>query len=580
MLTLGISTIWLFGTMALLGIAFNIIAVALIPLIMGLGVDYSVHLFHNYRVELEKHRTPGEAIKRSVKEVGTAMFLAMITTVIAFMSFLSASIPPIRSFGILLALGVTYTFLTAITFLAAARYILDRRKYVPIKRKKRVFSVRNIMGKTSELVLCHQKKILIIMIFISLVMATGAIRIERGFDMKHFIPEDNPAIQLFEKIAEEFPYSSQDQEYILIEGNIATVEVLKGIAKTHENLEDDLYVSRNIDGSTKATSIYTVIQQTIRNNQSLVTAFNIDETSGIPRTDSDVYELFEYLYAGSDFDMGEIASDQFDVGEFGGMEIKSVLYQDNSRYESTVIRVYIDSSFMGKEGNINDDLEILKKELDADIETYGDSTAAATGNFIIQLTITSSLTTSQILSTGISLILAAIVLIIVYRSPTLGLIVMIPVGISILWILGIMYYSGYILNVMTVTVTSITIGIGIDYAIHATERFRLVADKTGDITKAMCETISHTGGALLIAALTTALGFGILVFAPIPPQQQFGMIIAITIVFAFLTSVLMLPLVLVRWAKWRKKRKGYIISPRSAEDEVDNDKYCDSIGKQ
>ena len=155
---------------------------------------------------------------------------------------------------------------------------------------------------------------------------------------------------------------------------------------------------------------------------------------------------------------------------------------------------------------------------------------------------------------------------ITYRNPTLGLITMIPVGISMVWILGTMYYLGYILDIMTITVTTITIGIGIDYAIHATERFRLVADKTGDIEKAVCETISHTGGALLIACLTTALAFGILVLAPIPPQQRFGIILAMTITYAFLTSVLFLPLFLAKWAKWRKKRKGFIISPGPARD--------------
>ena len=149
-----------------------------------------------------------------------------------------------------------------------------------------------------------------------------------------------------------------------------------------------------------------------------------------------------------------------------------------------------------------------------------------------------------------------------------------------IWILGTIYFFGYILDVMTITVTSITIGIGIDYAIHATQRFRLVADKTGDIARAVAETISHTGGALLIAALTTSLVFGILVLAPIPPQQRFGLILAITITYSFLTSVLFLPLFLARWAKWRKKRKGYIISPGPAsEDEENSDEYTRVICK-
>lgn len=566
MLALIVSTIWLLGTMILLGIAFNVIAVALIPLILGLGVDYSVHLFHNYRTELESGRSPAEAIKRSVKDIGTAMFLAWLTTFIAFMSFLSSSIPPIRHFGILLALGVSYTFITAITLLASFRYILDRRKTPKIKRKTELFSIKNIMGKTASTVLRHQKKILLIVIFISIVFASGAIQLERGFDMDQFVPPDNPALELFDEIAENFPYSSEYQEYILIEGNVASVEVLKGIAKTHKNIDDDTYVSRNTDGSIKVTSIYSVIQRTIKNNRSLIARFNIDEETNIPKTDEDLRALYDYLYEGAYLNVGSIETGEFDIGNLGRMEVGTVLFKNNSRFEATVIRIYIDASFQLEGGNINEALETLKEEFNEDIEDYGDSTAIATGASIIQLTITKSLTWSQIVSTGVSLILAVLVLILAYRNPMLGIITIIPVGITIVWILGTMYYFGYILDVMTITVTSITIGIGIDYAIHATERFRLVADKTGDINKALCETISHTGGALLIAALTTSLGFGVLILAPIPPQQRFGIIIAITIAYSFLISVLALPLFLARWAKWRKKRRGFIISPGPPEE--------------
>ena len=74
---------------------------------------------------------------------------------------------------------------------------------------------------------------------------------------------------------------------------------------------------------------------------------------------------------------------------------------------------------------------------------------------------------------------------------------------------------------MTIMVTSLTIGIGIDYSIHATQRFRLTADRTGDVEKAVCKTVGHTGGALFIAAITTVSGFGLLILAPMPPEQQF-----------------------------------------------------------
>ena len=244
------------------------------------------------------------------------------------------------------------------------------------------------------------------------------------------------------------------------------------------------------------------------------------------------------------------------------MQTKTFLYKENNKYKATNIQIYIDPSISLDENmDLNKNIKILKNELNQDMEDYGDVKAIATGSLLITYSITNSLTQSQIISTMLSSFLAVVVLAVAYKNPLLGLIAIIPVGVSIIWILGIMHFIGYTLNVLTITVTSLTIGIGIDYAIHATERFRLIADRTGDVNKAVLETISHTGAALLIAAATTAAGFGILVFAPIPPRVQFGVITVLTIIYAFTTSMLLLPLILVKWGKWRKKRRGYIISP-------------------
>ena len=231
-----------------------------------------------------------------------------------------------------------------------------------------------------------------------------------------------------------------------------------------------------------------------------------------------------------------------------------------------MIRVYTDiSSYGAGEEDTNNGMELLYNELKEDKTSYGDAKAIVTGQTILMYTITSSLTDSQIISTAVSVILAAIILILAYRKPLLGLIAMLPVAISVIWIIGTMYFIGYSLNVMTVMVTSLTIGLGITYAIHALERFKLTADKTGDVMKAVSETVGHTGGSLLIAAITTIAGFGMLVLAPMPPEQQFGIITAMTILYSFLTSIFILPPVVMFWGKWRKRRKGYIISPKKPE---------------
>ncbi|RLF42431.1 MAG: hypothetical protein DRN12_00175 [Thermoplasmata archaeon] len=546
---LSISIIWLFGTMVLLGIKFNAMAVALIPLIMGLGVDYSIHLFHNYRTELKKGKTPREAIVSSIRDIGMAMLLATITTIIAFLSFLTATIPTIQDFGILCAIGIFYTFIVTVTLQAAVRYILDRKKKIKVNNLKR-FSLDKTMRGLSDIICRHPKTLLSISILVTIFMAIGATGLQTSFSMEEFLPSGSSVMKTMEDINDEFPFSSQNQEYILIEGDIARVEVLKKIAEFQDNTMDDRFVSKTPDGSTKITSILTLIRKAIQDNNSLTKLFNID-SSGIPGDDGDVKQLYDYLLASS---------------EYSG-DVKSVLHKNGSSYDATVIRVYTTVSSSKSDSNESGkELEVLYNELLEDIPPFEDCRVSLTGKDILVYTITSSLTRNQIISTAFSVIVAAIVLMIAYKNPILGLIAMIPVSVSVVWILGSMYLIGYSLNVMTVMVTSLTIGLGITYAIHAVERFRLTADRTGDVLKAVDETVGHTGGSILISAVTTIAGFAILILAPIPPEQQFGIITAMTILYSLIASILILPPVVLFWGRWRKNRLGYIISPEKPEE--------------
>jgi len=545
--SLGISIIWLFGTMVLLGLNFNMMMVAIVPLLMGLGVDYSVHLFHNYKSELKNGKKPGLAIIASIQDIGMAIFLATLTTVIAFLSFLTAGIPPLRDFGVLCALGIIYTLITALTFQTAVRFILDRKKTKGlISNSNNKLSLDRYMEKFSKIILKQRKIIFVITIFITVIMLIGIPQVETTFDMNDFLPEGNEAMEIFIDIEEFFSSASESQEYILIEGNVASVETLEGISSTYENLKDDEFVTMTSSGDPKEKSILSIVRTAIRDNSSLSAAFNID-SNGIPKDDVDVVEIYDYLYDHDKY----------------MMDVRGVLHQEGNTYDATVIRIYTSGSYSdGNSGKSSKQSEILYESLNDDMVSYGEADAIVTGSSSSIYTIMGSMTESQLLSTLISVLLAALILMIVFRNLLLGLITILPVGISIIWIVGSIYFIGYSFNIMTVMVTSLNIGIGIAFGIHVTQRFRLTADRTGDVRKAVSKTIEHTGGALFIAALTTAAGFGMLILAPLPPEQQFGIITAMTIIYSYITSIFVLPPVLMKWGQGRKKRKGFIISPR------------------
>lgn len=540
---LTLSIIWVFGMMVLLGINFSMMYVALVPLILGLGVDYSVHMFHNYRSELSDGKTVPQAIKLSIKEIGTALFLATITTVIAFLSFLTASIKPIQDLGLLSALGIIFTFIITLTFLQAIRYVIDRR-WMPKKPKNSKKSLENWLQKLSTALIHHSKTVIVIATVFSAVMGVAALQVDTSFDMANMLPEDNPTIEIFDEIGQTFPSSGTDQEYILIEGDVANPDTIAGIQKTVQNIHGNDYVAVNPTGEPKIVSVISVINDAVQRNESLRSSFDLNQNN-IPSTDQQVEDLFSYL----------LTHNQYKE------DMQSVLHKNGNSFDATVIRVYTNGESPTEEkADASGKGQRLYNQLTDDISNLDEVKVTVTGSETLMFVTAQSLTESQISSTMICIILAAIVLLIVFKNPVLSLLTLIPVLLSISWILGTMFFIGLDLNIMTVMITSITIGLGVTYAIHAVQRFRLIADTTGDIEKAVSSTVSHTGGALLASAATTVAGFGILMLAPITPQQQFGLISSITIVYSLVTTILILPPLLKLWAEWRKKRKGFIIT--------------------
>jgi len=132
-----------------------------------------------------------------------------------------------------------------------------------------------------------------------------------------------------------------------------------------------------------------------------------------------------------------------------------------------------------------------------------------------------------------------------YRSWSHGALILAPVVISLTWLLGTMALLDIPFNSETAVITSLAIGLGVDYSIHAGERFMEEREHRETLDAAVQSTITGTGGALLASAATTAAGFGVLALALSPPLQRFGIVTASAILSAFLAVVTILPGLLV-----------------------------------
>tara|TARA_Y100000758_G_scaffold223946_1_gene161798 strand:- start:215 stop:874 length:660 start_codon:yes stop_codon:yes gene_type:complete len=183
-----------------------------------------------------------------------------------------------------------------------------------------------------------------------------------------------------------------------------------------------------------------------------------------------------------------------------------------------------------------DDFSVLNG-VDAKVHVTGDSVSLEA--------VLDGLTESQLQSTLISLAVCFTVLLALTRRIGPAFLIVLPVGIAATWVVGAMAILNLNWNVMTVMVTALTIGLGIDYSIHVWRRFEAMKAREGDVWSGLKEMYASTGVALLLSAGTTICGFSILLLSQMPVIQDFGMVTAITVFFSLVLALVLLPVFLV-----------------------------------
>ena len=188
---------------------------------------------------------------------------------------------------------------------------------------------------------------------------------------------------------------------------------------------------------------------------------------------------------------------------------------------------------------------------------------------VVGLEVVSLMTESQTTSIATTILAAPIILCIFLwiteGRPALGFIAVGPIVMVLLWVLGTMALVGIPYNVITALITALSIGIGVDYTIHIIHRYEEEFAHTRDPEAAARRPLATTGSALLGSALTTALGFGVLMFSSLTPFQQFGIITAITISYALIAAVIVVPPSMILWAAYQNHRLRSVVARAEGE---------------
>jgi len=559
MLTIVLAIVWMQGAGGLLqrlGVLGELTEVAqIVPiLLIGLGVDYGIHLTSRYRDEVGAGASVDGGATRAIGTVGVALVLATVTTAIGFLTNIVNPIPALADFGILASLGIVASFILMLTFVPALRVLLDRRAEVggrlPTDGMGATSSrlLPRLIGRTSVLAERAPVPTLLVMAVLGGFGWYGLSNISTEFSFTDFLPEDAPFAVTLQIIEEEFSGGFGETTQVLIEGDaLSSPAGFNALAAAVDAMADtpDVLVIDTPMGP----------RAQVRSPISIVQGLFVPGPDGLP---ADPAAAQAALAAGFDPSSGRIADDGDvlavleAVTTSRGAELATVLAQRDGRPTAALLEI-------GTQAGESEALPLRDALLDDLTPVTGAGLAViVTSQYVITGTITDALVDSQVSSLLITIVVATLVLMLSFgienRRPFLGVVTMIPVTLVVLWTFGLMYLSGIPFGPVTATLTGLAVGIGVPYTIHMARRFEEDRNRYSDLNEAIRATMTNTGGALAGSALTTAAGFGILVTSTLTPFRQLGQVVAYAILLSLIGAVLVLPSLLVLWERWHRKR--------------------------
>ena len=541
--------IWTYGFLNLAGARFTALEVAVAPLVLGLGIDYSIHLQRRYNSFRSEVSEASSAWLGACAKLSTPLGLAVITTVSAFLANIISPLPPLETFGIALAVGVISAFVNATVVVGALHVVLDSSSNDVVNEPIRM---PKLASKVVELQRSQQAIVLIMALIITGAAIVGAMGLETEFDLSDFLDEDMEIMEVRNQLETEYESAGWKVVYVLMEPSSGKESIsddkslLTEMRGLHSDLANnhDVVGGGNSDGSPSYEGPYKVLYDAVDNDKQFGERYGLVISKGrlIDSSNLNLGGAFQEL------SMNDSTADPFTNDSWADRVSKTVSL-DGESIVFIRIEIRVDASTSSDTSRV---VEWFEEELGSEdddgkmrSELSGVAVIHVTGDLVALQNVLDGLNSSQLSSTAISFTVSFLVLLLLTRRPVPALVVLTPVVLATIWVVGSMVLLSLKWNVLTVMVTALSLGIGIDYVIHMWRRFEAEREKRENIWDALEETLSTTGVALILSAGTTALGFLVLLLSPMPVVQQFGLVTALTVTFSLILSIIVLPVLLL-----------------------------------
>ena len=521
----GLSALFTTGLISWLGWKVTVVSANFIALLMIIGISLTVHLVVRYREITSNFNdlSHEDALKKTLSQMFLPCLYTALTTMVAFASLIISDIRPIIDFGLLMVLSISIAFIVSFVFFGSLSSLMGKN----LKDTQIDYS-SGFTTWINSLVVRFKNLILLISLlaFIFAFVGINKLSVENKF-----IDYFKPSTEIYKGL------SLIDKKL----GGTAPLDIIISAPKEDINLEDDFDDFDDFGIETDEYGYWF-------NSQNLGRLEEIhDYLEGRP-------EIGKVLSVSSATKLAEIVKGE-KLDDLELALLRKVLPEDiNNQLLSSYIsdddnQVRLSARVIESLDGLNRKnlIEEVKKDLVNNFELSEDQFYLS-GISVIYNNLLQSLFQSLIGSLLIVFSAIFLMFIVLFRSFYMALIAMIPNLLSAASVLGIIGWSGIPIDIMTVTVAAISIGIGVDNTIHYVHRFLKEYEQEQNYDLAIKNSHSTIGRAMFYTSLTIVLGFMILVSSNFNPSVFFGIFTSFSMIVAILAALMLLP-VLIRHLK-------------------------------
>jgi len=496
------STIWAFGLMSFLNIPIYAVSTMIPVMLIALGVADGIHLLSHLHEKIKSDSAINkvDAIRDMVKELWKPVVMTSVTTAVGFISLLTSEVYPIKYFGLFTAFGVLSAMIFSLIFIPAGMNMLGlpgiKRKNNPKKQDSKLFF------SIADWVLKYKKLIIVGSILIVIIGLIGIQRVWISSSLLSKFERDEEIIVANNFINEHFGGTTNLNIVISSEENDAFKDprYLQDIWELQAELEK----LEKVGDSFALTNYLGRINKVMNEEQ--------EELNKMPDSQELVAQyLLLYSMSGDPEDLDKVID-----YDYKRVNLTLNLKSDNASLIKEVI-------------NRIEDFRTKSSLQELEIEYAG---SAYTNMIFADLILG-----GQVKSLLLSLLLVIILLGLLFKSFSAGLLGGIPIAITAIVNFGVMGFMDVSLNTTTALISSIAVGMGIDYSIHLLSKYRSLGQEGVSAVMAARKTMQHSGRAIAFNAIVVIAGFLVLIFSSFPPNRELGYLVSLSMFSSFVLTL-------------------------------------------